>query len=217
MFKRFVILWYAFLIQGLVLMIAIDTHNPELIHNNYTPVSCGDTWCPAATGPWPAPNTETTANYHIEDEITVKDNVRASLVDYVFKYSQRISRGQAHQIVDAAMKTQHPALILALIRHESAFNPTAVSSANAIGLGQIVPRYHAKRLISKGIIAEVRDLYEIDKNMQATDFILTEMRNKAKGNLTKTLISYYGAANPKYRAKIGESFFELQWLIKEAA
>ena len=161
---------------------------------------------------YPMPYTETTA-FYAPDEIEVKDSIKASLFEYVWKYSRKTSRAQTYRIIEAALKTGQPELVLAVIRHESNFNPTAVSTAGAIGLGQIMPRYHKESLIKKGFIKEERDLYEIEPNIRCTASILQDCWWKAHGNLTTALKYYYGASNPTYRKRIGETFFELKWLV----
>lgn len=51
---------------------------------------------------------------------------------YPFSYAEEIRRGAEHSKID-------PYLISAIIRQESAFNPSVVSNAGAVGLTQIMP------------------------------------------------------------------------------
>jgi len=63
----------------------------------------------------------------------------------------RVSGEAMRQIVDAAYRAGNrfgldPLLILAVVAVESRFNPIAQSDMGAIGLMQIVPRFHADKL-----------------------------------------------------------------------
>ena len=142
-----------------------------------------------------------------------RPEIKPILIDWVYKNSIRISRQTATDIVSAALKTNHPILILALIRVESEFSPTAVSSVGAKGLGQIRFEVHKKALATLNI-TDARDLFDIDKNIVATELILMDMLRMNKGNIVKTLDSYVGGTIVNYRMKVLSSFMELSILIR---
>jgi soluble lytic murein transglycosylase-like protein len=86
-----------------------------------------------------------------------------------------ISRfSQQHQL--------HPALIRAVIKAESDFDPRAVSRAGAIGLMQLMPQT-AVRL-------DVRDLYDPEDNIGGGTKYLRQLLDRFRGNLPLALAAY---------------------------
>lgn len=135
------------------------------------------------------------------------------LIKWVYKHS-RISQDMAKQIVDSIAKTSYPLFLLALIKTESNFNPTAISKKGAMGLGQIMP-LHKKALIEAGILEEMRDIFNISVGVQATEFVWEFKVSKAKGNINKALALYLGARRERYINQILKDYFYLNYLCKK--
>ena len=92
---------------------------------------------------------------------------------------QKIERA----VKDAAAKYGLPAgLVASVIRHESAFNPRAVSKAGAQGLMQLMPAT-AKEL-------GVEDPFDIRQNVDAGSRYLKQMLDQFDGDLRKALAAY---------------------------
>ena len=129
------------------------------------------------------------------------------LTDYVYKHSYRISKETAREIVREAMKTRCPILLLAIMQVESSYNPAAVSKAGAKGLGQIMPD---KSLKQARIVNDYRDLFNVETNIKAMDYIFKRKLVKAKGDYRRAIGYYFGRYNDKYVNKVIDAYFELQ-------
>lgn len=86
-------------------------------------------------------------------------------------------------------------LLLSLIIVESRCNSKALSSQGAIGLTQIVPKWHMKALYSQGIVSSLNpyELYSVSKNIRASLYILNSYAKVSKS--IEEVLARYNAGN----------------------
>jgi len=135
-----------------------------------------------------------------------------ALRDWVYQKSTKISKTQAEETVVEVAKYKNPLLLLSLMQAESEFSPTAISSAGAIGLGQVMWKHWGDALVKAGICKEKRDLFDYRINIQATSFILQDLLTRSGGNVEKALDRYLGTGNKAYKNKIVWNFMNLSIL-----
>jgi len=108
---------------------------------------------------------------------------------YIQKYR---SSDLAAEITGSIMKHSqtydvNPKLVAALIARESKFNPRALSSSGAMGLGQLLPS------TAKGL--GVTDGFDIDQNAMGTTRYIKSLIDRFSGNVSAGIAGYLVGPN----------------------
>ena len=114
----------------------------------------------------------------------VPTDERVTTVRRKARYHIGVSDLELEQAVSRAAQQHHvqPALLLAVMKAESSFNPTAISKAGAVGLMQLIP----ETAIRHG----VRNLYDANDNITGGAKHLRYLLNRYHGNIRLALAAY---------------------------
>lgn len=114
----------------------------------------------------------------------VPTNVRVTAVRRKARYHIGVSDLELEQAVSRAAQQHHvqPALLLAVMKAESSFNPTVISKAGAVGLMQLIP----ETAIRHG----VRNLYDTNDNVTGGAKHLRYLLDRFHGNIRLALAAY---------------------------
>jgi soluble lytic murein transglycosylase-like protein len=114
----------------------------------------------------------------------VPTNERVTAVRRKARYHSGVADLELEQAVDRAAQQHHvqPALLLAVMKAESSFNPTAVSKAGAVGLMQLIP----ETAIRHG----VHNLYDANDNIIGGAKHLRYLLDRFHGNIRLALAAY---------------------------
>jgi hypothetical protein len=133
----------------------------------------------------------------------------ASTALFIVKSNPKISPKTAWREASALVyySCKHdvpPALLAALARVESTFDPDAVSSKGASGVMQVMWKFHKDFLNSKGIYASSSSsnpLSDPEKAIEAGCLVLARYL-KTYGSMQKAIARYYGANSESYNRKV---------------
>lgn len=121
------------------------------------------------------------------------DELRAAYLEWMSSVSRQ-PWFILERIYDAASRQRNRALVLAVAYQESwpRFNPHSYSRTGDICLMQVNPRMWLAELRRKGIVKRKRDLWNIDRCVEAGSYILNLCLSRNHGNLVRALRCYSG-------------------------
>lgn len=130
------------------------------------------------------------------------------LENYIVNKYKNISNTDARNIVKtsyqyAQKRNLEHTLVLAIIEGESNFNKSIKSSANAVGLMQVIPKYHQetiKKAVNENTTTKSNSIYDIENNIASGTNIIRQYINKYK-NIPRALQAYHGQHNNMQYAK----------------
>ena len=140
--------------------------------------------------------------YNIENYIKVPDSdivvlehkpkIQLALSNYIQKSNPKVSDDDADTIAANIVEySDDPFLIVALMKVESSFNSYAISNSNALGLSQVIPKYHKDKI--RQITKEFGyfDIFDIKQNIKLGVMVYEEYLNQL-GSVSKALTQYNG-------------------------
>src|SRR5215218_9350779 len=147
----------------------------------------------------------------IPDSVSIGASRAASRIDQlatVVARRYKLADGAAGQVVRSAFREggRHgldPLLILAVIAVESRFNPFAASEQGALGLMQVVPRFHKDKMPDEGAPA----MLETEPNIATGTLILKDSIRRG-GSDEAGLQLYNGSFDDETRAYANRVFAE---------
>lgn len=151
-------------------------------------------WQPAAQAEYASPTARLAmVNWVVE-------NAPGQRVAKKSKAVKRVSVAEAQNYVSlavrwAAKRDLDPMLVLSIMRHESGFNPNARSPYGAMGLMQVVPRWHRDKL-------QGRNLYHPEVAIEVGTKVLQDCFTKFNGHTFKALRCYLGGNPDRYYKNI---------------
>lgn len=97
-------------------------------------------------------------------------------------------------IVESKKRDLPPELVLSLISIESTFRPQARSHMGAMGLTQVIPKYHPEKVAK---IGSAKNLHTVNGSIKVGVEVLREYLDRSDGNLRQALQRYNGSLHDK--------------------
>ncbi len=113
------------------------------------------------------------------------------------------------EIYKETTKYDNADLLLAIISVESDFNPFVKSSKQARGLMGVTPKWWMEELKNKNIVKSQREIFEIKKNIEVGNYILSQYFALYK-NIDNVLNKYSGGAKG-YSQKVFVALGEINY------
>lgn len=131
-------------------------------------------------------------------ELFIKKNSKNLSDEQIKEYSALACKYAKENKID-------PYLLVGLMKVESSFNTYAISDANALGLTQVVPKWHKEKItILKERFGEF-DIFKPEHNIALGAMVLNEYIRNHKGSVSKALLNYngsYGQENASYHIDV---------------
>jgi len=125
--------------------------------------------------------------------------------EYILSVNSSLGKADAsafaRHIIDAAEVFKLDlSLLLAIITVESRFNPDAMSKAGAVGLTQVIPKWHGSKIKAARMVTDAYSLFEPKLNIYVGAGALSELLDSTANNVALSLSKYNGSAGDASRA-----------------
>jgi membrane-bound lytic murein transglycosylase MltF len=131
-----------------------------------------------------------------QESILIPDYERVAITQWVNKHRNVKINLNVDELITSVFKHSiknnvDPYLVFGLMKKESSFNPSVISSGGAIGLTQVIPYWHPQEV-------NKRNLKDQEISTEVGVLVIKKYINKFKGNISKALKYYSGSATNYY-------------------
>lgn len=139
-------------------------------------------------------------NTDLKEQIVTLTKGNKNIVPIINRLRPQLDNKIVAEISEAIVKYSReyrfpPEFVTHLIYRESEFNVLAVSNKGAVGLMQVLPKYHEDKMKEMGINSS--QLFHIDNNIKLGCWILRDYYNST-GSIEKALTKYVGGNHNGY-------------------
>jgi len=108
-----------------------------------------------------------------------------------------------------------PKLLAAIIMQESRFDPLAISSAGALGLMQVIPRWHLEKIVAAKRETGNPEIFNTDTNIYLGAWVISDCLKKFK--LETALETCYSGGHQNYASSVLNYHNQIKNFIKRGA
>ena len=142
-------------------------------------------------------------------EETKQDIRKTAAIDYIMSQNPAVTTSEAQEIYDAAQEASskfkriEDTLMLAVAQVESTFNKHAISNAGAVGVAQVIPRWHMEKITWARKELGNPEIFDIRTNIHIGAWILQDCLSRT-GAVDRALLCYNGSLGTKsdYASKV---------------
>ena len=150
--------------------------------------------------------------YVAEQKQTVQneqDVRKTAVIDYILSQNSAVTSDEAEAIYEATQEATskfnriEDTLMLAVAQVESTFNKYAISHAGAVGVTQVIPRWHMEKITWARKELGNPEIFDIRTNIHIGAWILQDCLRKT-GVVDRALLCYNGSlgTNSDYAKKV---------------
>lgn len=153
--------------------------------------------------------------------VVKKDVVKTAFSSYIQDVNPKVDEEDAEKIATSVIKWgehfgQDPALLLAIAKVESTFNKYAISPVGAMGILQVLPRWHIDKLKDAEKTLGSPEMFKIDPNVYVGAQVIRDCKKKF-GSVETALKCYNGSVgmDTSYASSVLKAKYAIETKIKE--
>lgn len=153
--------------------------------------------------------------------VVKKDLVKTVFAEYIMGVNPKVQEEDAKKIATSVIKwgahfNQEPTLLLAIAKVESTFNKYAISPVGAMGVLQVLPRWHIDKLKDAEKTLGSPEMFKIDSNVYVGAQVIRDCR-KRFGAVETALKCYNGSVGMEttYATNVLKAKYAIETKIRE--